>query len=141
MPLKINLKKGQKIILNGAVLENSNAKNVSFSLLNEVAILRDSEILSPEDTSTPAARVYYCLQCAYLFPHELEKHLKQFHVFLTDFEQAVPSSKELIETIRGDVQEEKYYSALKECRQLISYESEVLGNVRKPEPTTVSESS
>ena len=67
MALVVHLKKGAQIIVNGAVLENVTGRAISLALKNDATILRGDDILSPDAAVTPASRVYYALQCAYLF--------------------------------------------------------------------------
>ena len=57
MPLSIDFKAGDKIIINGAVIENLGS-NSTISIHNQAAILRGKEILSAEDSTTPASRIY-----------------------------------------------------------------------------------
>jgi flagellar protein FlbT len=126
MPLKLNLKKGQKIIINGAVLENTVDRSVSLMLLNDAAILRDNDILTAEEASTPASRVYFSIQCAYLFENDRVKHLAEYRTFLDDFLQAIPSSAEVGEEIRNAIEKEEYYLAMRAARKLIDTETEII---------------
>lgn len=128
MPLKINLKKNQKIIINGAVLENNNSRAVSFTLLNSTAILRDTEILTAEEAVTPASRVYYALQCMYIIPESEIEHRKNFEAFLEDYESAAPSSSEIVASIREEVSAGRLYKGLRLVRQLIEHEGKVLNH-------------
>lgn len=131
MPLKIHLRKGQKIIINGAVLENTSSHNVSLLVKNEASILRDNDILTPDDVSTPASRVYYALQCLYLFSNEGESNLPRLNEFLDNYLVAAPSSKELVDDIKRLVEDRKLYPALKKGQELISHENKVLSHVQK----------
>ncbi len=129
MPLKIQIKSGQQIIINGAVLENASPRTASLLVKNEAAILRDKDILTSEDATTPASRVYYTLQCVYLFPEEKDKYLDHFADFIAAYLKAVPSSAEMVDAIRGLVDTGQYYSALKMTQELISQEGEILARV------------
>jgi flagellar protein FlbT len=131
MALKIQLRKDQKIIINGAVLENASGGNIAFLVLNEASILRDDDILMAEDVKTPASRVYYALQCMYLFPGERDRHLRHFKEFLDSYEDAAPSSGPIATKLRGFVDEGKLYKALKHARELVLHEREVLADVQK----------
>ena len=126
MPLILELKPGDKIIVNGAVLENAGG-NTRLSLHNEAALLRQKEVLAEEDASTPAARVYFNLQCAYVFPQHRDDYLKIFHRYLGDFVTAVPGAKPIGDKIAGFVENGQYYKGLKEAQKLIQRESEILG--------------
>ena len=131
MPLKVQLRKGQKIIINGAVLENIASHNVSLLVMNDAAILRDSDILTAEEAVTPASRVYYELQCSYLFPQERGKHLQQFEEFMADYLEAAPSSLPVALEIQQMIAAGEYYSALKASQKLIEHERKVLTHVQE----------
>ncbi len=73
MPLKIDFKSGDKMVINGAVVENV-GPNTKLLVHNESAILREKEILSVADSTTPASRVYFSLQCSYIFPQKRDEY-------------------------------------------------------------------
>ncbi len=125
MPLKIHLKKGQKILINGAVIECTSPHNVSLLVKNDAAILRDSDILSPEDAITPASRVYYALQCLYIFPDKYEENLLRFNDFLGSYTKAAPSADAITSKIKKLVKNGELYKALKSAPELIEHESKV----------------
>ncbi len=129
MPLKLDFKAGDKMIINGAVVENI-GNNASLLIHNEAAILREKEILSEAETATPAARVYFALQCAYMFPEKKEHYISIFRQFLNDYVTAAPSAKELGDKIAGHVDNKKYYNALKLTQKLIGHEIQVFENLR-----------
>lgn len=131
MPLKIQLKKGQKIIINGAVLENASSRTASLLVINNASIMRDADILTPEDAVTPASRVYYSLQCMYLFPEEKDAHLPRLNEFIEAYEKAAPSSAEIVSELRHLVEDDRMYKALKKGHELIDHEHKVLGYVQQ----------
>ena len=92
MPLKLDFKAGEKLVINGAVVENVGG-NAKLLVHNESAIIREKEILTQAETNTPAARVYFALQCAYMFPRHEEEYLATFREFLGDYIKAAPSAK------------------------------------------------
>lgn len=117
------------MIINGAVIENVGA-NAKFVIHNESAILREKEVLTDEDTATPASRIYFALQCAYVFPNQKEENLKRFHEFLSDFIKACPTTKPIAEEIEENVENGKLYKGLKLVQKLISHESKVFGQMQ-----------
>lgn len=125
MPLKLDFKAGDKLVINGAVLENIGA-NAKILVHNESAILREKEILSVADTATPASRVYFALQCAYMFPHKKDEYLGLFTNFLNEFVAACPSTRPIAEEIERFVAEDKIYKALKHTQKLIAHQAKVL---------------
>jgi len=125
MPLKISLKANEKIIVNGAVMQNGdNPAQLLFH--NEVSLLREKDILTEEQGSTPARRVYYALQCLYLFPAKAEIFLPAFYTFLSEFVEAAPSAGELVAEIRSEAEQGRLYQALRKSRRLIEREEEIL---------------
>jgi flagellar biosynthesis repressor protein FlbT len=125
MALVIQIKKEQRIIINGAVLENVSGRPVSIAVKNEAAILRSEDVLTAEAAVTPARRVYFALQCAYLFPDRKDEHLRDFEQFLASYLEAAPSAREIAEREAGS-----FYGALKQARRLIQHEGELLGRAR-----------
>lgn len=130
MPLKLDFKAGDKMIINGAVVENI-GHNASLLIHNEAAILREKEILSEAETATPAARVYFALQCAYMFPDKRDHYVSVFKQFLSDYLAAAPSANELGEKILGHVENKKYYNALKLTQKLIGHETQIFDSFRQ----------
>lgn len=131
MPLKIQLKKGQKIIINGAVVENATARTASLLVINDAAILRDTDILTPDDAVTPASRIYYALQCLYLFPAKGKIYLPQFYEFISSYLKAAPSSQPIMDKLKKLVDSGELYHALRVGHDLIAHEREVLSHVQK----------
>ncbi len=125
MPLKLTLSKGEKFIINGAVIKND-GDGASLVFENQAHILRQKDILTTELATTPAARVYLALQCAYLFPERQDAHLSDFHRLLDDFAHAAPSAEDLTSEVRACAEEGQLYHALKLCRQLIEHEGSLL---------------
>ncbi|TVS00230.1 MAG: flagellum biosynthesis protein FlbT [Rhodospirillales bacterium] len=123
MALLIHLKKGRKIIINGAVLENASGRTASFLMCNEAELLRGEDVLPPDDALTPAGRVYYALQCLYLFPDRRPVYAAAFDALIEAFGCAAPSTAPLVARIRAAVAEGRYYDALKTTRQLIQHEA------------------
>lgn len=129
MALVVHLRRGQQAIVNGAVLENASPRGISLLVQNGAAILRSDDILTPDAAVTPASRIYYALQCAYLFPESRAQHLATFAGLLGQFVQAAPSSAEAAEAIRSAVGSGEFYAGLKVARELLHHERKVLSYV------------
>ena len=129
MPLIIDLKPGEKLIINGAVLENASS-NTKVRVLNDCSILRQKEILSDSDSVTPASRVYFALQCAYIFPNKRGEYLRMFGHYLDSYLEACPSAASIGAEINAEVADGHYYKALKTTRHLLEHETKVLGTLR-----------
>jgi len=130
VPLLIDIKPGDKVIINGAVIENAGNSTKLF-VHNQAAILRGKEVLSEEDCGTPAARAYFALQCAYIFADKNAEYLAKFEKLLDDYLTACPSGKPIGEQIRREIKDEKLYRALKAAQKLIAHESEILKSMQR----------
>jgi len=125
MPLTINLKPGEKLIVNGVVLQNTH-HTAKLLVHNEATLLREKDIITEEAASTPARRVYFAVQCQYLFPDKREFYLPLIHRFLQEFGDAAPSTLPIVQKIEQDVAAGQLYHALKTAKQLIAKEQEIL---------------
>jgi len=127
VPLLIDFKSGDKLIINGSVLENIGG-NTKILVHNNSAILREKEVLSQEDAQTPASRVYFELQGAYILPDPTarEESLKRFEQRLNEFIAACPNALDIALKVRTHVENNRVYKGLKEAQNLIKYESNVL---------------
>jgi flagellar biosynthesis repressor protein FlbT len=127
MPLTINLKPKERLIVNGVVIENSNAP-AKILIHNTAALLREKDILTEEQANTPARRIYFTVQCEYLFPGKESLFLPIIYEFLRQFAEAAPSASDLVREIGELVGAGEWYRALKSARQLIAREQEILND-------------
>lgn len=65
MPLKLSLKPGEKFVLNGAVVMNGD-RRATLVLQNKASVLREKDIMQPDDVSSPARRIYFPVMMMYL---------------------------------------------------------------------------
>lgn len=128
MPLKMTLKPGERIIVNGAVLENAGSE-AHLLFLNEAVFMRERDILAETDSLTPASRIYFTLQCLYVFPERREYYSVILSELMADYLEAAPSALPIIERVQKQVERGEFYYALKSLRALIAHEKERLDNV------------
>ena len=125
LPLALDLKHGDKIIVNGAVIENS-GHNTQILIHNDAAVLRGKEIMIEDTANTPASRAYFALQCAYVFPSSRDQYLRAFDRLLADYLDAAPSSAPVGKEILDKLQGGSLYGALKAARKLVAHERKVM---------------
>lgn len=130
VPLKLDLKTGVRLVINGAVIENVGS-NTKLLVHNQSSIMRENEILPEDKSATPASRVYFALQCAYMFPNETEKYLENFDQLLNDYTEALPSATEIATKIQAAVDKGKLYNALKLTQELIRHEEKIIGDMNQ----------
>lgn len=130
MPLLIDLKPGEKVIINGAVIENAGA-NTKIRICNDSTLLRQKEIMTEEEANSPAARVYFCLQNAYIFPEKRNQYLELFGHYLGEYLEACPSAEPIGREICDEIRSDHYYRALKTSRKLLTHEANALDALRR----------
>ncbi len=140
MPLKIVLKNGEKIIINGAVLQNIGGAAKAL-ILNEAAVLREKDIITDAEAKTPASRAYFALQNLYLFPHRTSVYRPLVDGFLTDYGNAAPSAKNLVHEIMKAVEDGQLYRALRLARDLVAHEGSIFSHVQEQLSESLSDDS
>jgi flagellar protein FlbT len=130
MPLKIAMKDGEKIIVNGAVLQARGAP-AQLLVLNSAAIMREKDIVTADEAQTPASRAYFALQNLYLFPGRQTEYEPLARSFLTDYANAAPSARELVDLILAALDGSQYYVALRQTRELLAHEGQLLSRLKE----------
>jgi flagellar biosynthesis repressor protein FlbT len=128
MALKLEVKPGEKFVINGAVV-TAGRSGASLVLHNKAVLLRGRDVMQEEEASTPARRLYFSIMLMYIDPEGRDKYRKRFNGFWGDFMSAttIREAQELLRKILETVEAQDYYRAMKLCRQLIAYEASVLG--------------
>ncbi|GAB5349235.1 flagellar biosynthesis repressor FlbT [Alteriqipengyuania sp. 357] len=124
--LRITLRDGEKVVINGAVLRSSGRSEIVVE--NAAAILRGRDVMSPEEADTPAKRLYFACMLAYLDPANLTQYQGRILSLFEDFVEAVeaPEAKAHCLSFARNVAYCDFYRALNDCRSLIAYEAEAL---------------
>ncbi len=130
MGLKLTLKPGEKIAVNGAVIVNGD-RRTEFVIENQASVLRERDIMRAEEATTPARRVYLPVMLMALDPACRRDLFGEFDRRLTEFAGVVSDSHglSLCLKISAAVANGAYYKALGLCRALIDFESERLTDV------------
>jgi flagellar protein FlbT len=126
MPLKVELKPGERVIIGNVVITNGDAR-AHFLIEGEAPILREKDILTPETADSPAKRIYLTVQMMYL-SSDIAELQKTYFLLIGDFMKAVPSSFPFIEAINHQILTGQMYKALKETKNLLAYEEELLNH-------------
>jgi flagellar biosynthesis repressor protein FlbT len=129
MPLKVELKPGERIIVGDCVVTNADQRT-RLVIEGEVAILREKDILTPELADTPAKRIYLAVQLMYT-SKDPRAHHEVYFALVRDILAAAPSVWPHIESINNHILTGEMYKALKNAKKLIAYEQELLDNARR----------
>jgi flagellar protein FlbT len=123
MALKLTLKPGEKLVINGAVVENGDRRAV-LVVRNRASILREKDIMQPAQADTPMRRIYFAVMMLYLDEGSQRQYHDDFLLRMTEFMNAI-STPEAVQTclaIIGHVNAKEYYKALMACRKLFPFE-------------------
>ncbi|CAN5483538.1 flagellar biosynthesis repressor FlbT [soil metagenome] len=124
MPLRVELKPFERIVIGQSVITNSETRTV-FLIDGDTPILREKDILTAETANTPVKRIYLCVQQMYL-EDDIPKYQELYLGFVRDILEAVPSSREQIEAASNHILNGYLYKALREIRKLMKREEELL---------------
>lgn len=129
MALKVELKPDERIILGQSVVTNVGHRT-TLLIEGDAPILRNKDILRPQDADTPAKCIYLAVQVMYLAggPAGQEDMLIKL---LRDLREAAPSTSVAIDRITNLLLTSSYYKALKEIQALIAYEGELLKSAKR----------
>ena len=130
VPLKLSLKPGERFVLNGAVVQNGDRRGV-LVLQNKASVLREKDIMQPDEATTPARRIYFPVMMMYLDEAGAQRYYDEFVLRMSEFMNVIRNPNVLADCV--DVSkccmEREYYKALMLCRKLIEYEDERLSDV------------
>jgi flagellar protein FlbT len=126
MALKITLKPNEKMIVGGAVVTNGNIKNTDLIIENNVPVLRQKNILSEKDATSPCSRIYFTIQLMYIDEENIAAHQDIYWSLVGELLDAAPRLTGHIDLINEHILSGNYYGALKLASELIQYEQEVL---------------
>lgn len=129
MSLKLSLKPGEKLIIDGAVITNAGPK-CNLVVENTVPLLREKDILTEKNAKSPAKRIYFAVQLMYIDQIHLQAHHETYWLRVREFLEAVPRALPIIEKMSHQVLAGEYYLALKTCKKLIALEEEILSHVQ-----------
>jgi len=124
VPLRVELKPFERIVIGETVLINSGTRT-SFLIDGDAAILRERDTITAETATTPAKRLYLCVQTMYL-KNDIAHYQTAYQGFLRELRQACPGDRLVIDTANGHVSAGALYKALKEIRKLIKREDQSL---------------
>ncbi|HEV7318596.1 MAG TPA: flagellar biosynthesis repressor FlbT [Ensifer sp.] len=134
--LRISLKSGERIFVNGAVLRVD--RKVAVEFLNDVTFLLENHVLQPEDATTPLKQLYFIAQMILINPEGAEQSTAMFRKSIVMLLNCFKNEEILAELKRVDglVTNGRAFEALKAIRGLYAIEDRIL-NTQEITPATV----
>jgi flagellar protein FlbT len=124
MPLRVELKPFERIIIGQSVITNSDTRT-AFLIDGDAPILREKDILTAETANTPVKRIYLCVQMMYL-ENDIPGYQDLYFGFIKELIEAVPSYGDPIKSVSNLILSGSLYKALRELRPLMKREEELL---------------
>ncbi|GAA4001010.1 flagellar biosynthesis repressor FlbT [Sphingomonas humi] len=129
MTLRISLRDGEKVVINGAVIRSSGRTDLAIE--SKVTILRGREIMGPAEATTPARALYFHTMMAYLDPDGVSRHHDAIIETLSTVGRLATceAGRAAVAGFASRAAAANYYRALGECRTLMRLEQEALAAV------------
>ena len=121
MPLRVELKPFERIVIGESVIINSGTRTC-FLIDGETPVLREKDTLTADTANTPARRLYLCVQMMYL-KNDVARYRESYLDLLNALRDDAPGTAELIEAADRHVAEGALYKALKLIRTLMKGEA------------------
>jgi flagellar protein FlbT len=126
--LCLELRAGDAMIVNGAPIRFRNKTRIELTA--KARILFGKQIMPPDEADTPARRIYFALQTAYVGTAEERVHgLEAARNLIAEFKQATTSqlAREILDRALAAAEAHECYKALKLARAIIRHEDAILG--------------
>ena len=126
--LVLEMRAGDLMVVNGASLRFRSRTRVE--LVARARFLFGKQVMAPEGANTPARRIYFALQCAYVGPEEdREGAMADAHRLVSEFQEATTSdmARQLLERSLALAEQDEWYQALRLVRHVMRHEATVLG--------------
>ena len=125
--LVLELRQGDLMVVNGAPIRFRNRTRIELAA--KARFLFGKQIMPPEGADTPARRIYFALQTAYIGAEdERPGGLTHARLLIAQFREATtsPTARELLTRALAAAEEDDCYLALKIARRVMRHEDEVL---------------
>lgn len=131
--LVLELRQGEVMIVNGAPIRFRTKSRIELTA--KARFLFGKQIMPPDQVDSPARRIYFALQSAYIGDDdERPRGLLAARVLIAEFKGVTTSAlaREILDTALAAAEADDCYKALKLARRIIRHEDTVLG--RPPPP-------
>ena len=135
--LVLELRSGETMIVNGAPIRFRT--KTRLELTAHARFLFGKQIMPPGEADSPARRIYFALQTAYIGTEEERRAgLESARDLIVAFQHATTSSlaREILDRAMAAADADDCYQALKYVRRVIRHEDMILGR-NEPAPPTL----
>jgi len=131
--LVLEIRPGDMMIVNGAAMRFRS--RTRLELTAQARFLFGRQIMAPGDADSPARRIYFALQTAYIGePDEQASGLADAAILIEQFKAATTSAtaRGLLDQALACARAEQCYMALRLARRVVQHEDAVLGRHARP---------
>ena len=128
--LVLELRQNETMIINGAPIRFRTKSRIELTA--QARFLFGKQIMAPDQCTTPARRVYYALQSAYIGDDaERTQGLIAARALIGEFQAATTSAlaSDILSRALSAAEAQDCYRALKLARRIIRHEDSVLGRM------------
>ena len=129
MALIIDLKPGEKLLIGEAVITNDEQRT-RLHISGDAPILREKDVMQEDEADSPSKKIYFLVQCMYL-ARAPRLYFDKYYRLVKELQDAAPTTTLFIMKINDMIIEGYYYKALKEARELLKHEEELIDNVKQ----------
>ena len=125
--MHINLRAGEKLYLNGAVLRAD--RKVSLELMNDAAFLLEAHVMSPDKATTPLRQLYFVVQMMLMNPQDAVQARRVFAISLEAMTAAYDDAgvQAVLASCERQVASDRFFDALKGLRGAFALDDALLG--------------
>ena len=131
--LVLELRQGEVMIVNGAPIRFRTKSRIELTA--HARFLFGKQIMKPDEADSPARRIYYALQSAYIgVDDERSRGLQAARTLIELFKQATTSdlARDILDRALAAAEADDCYQSLKFARRIIRHEDTVLERVSGP---------
>ena len=132
--LVLELRSGEMMIVNGAPIRFRTKSRIELTA--KARFLFGKQIMPPDEADSPARRIYFALQTAYIgTENERRSGLADARGLIGSFQNATTSNmaRDILDRALAAAEADDCYQALKYARRVIRHEDTILGR-HEPEP-------
>ncbi len=126
--LVLELRQGEMMIVNGAPIRFRTKSRIELTA--KARFLFGKQIMPPDQADSPARRIYFALQSAYIGnPEERVRGLEAARALIAEFKAATTSAlaRDILDRALALAEADDCYQSLKLTRRIIQHEDTVLG--------------
>ena len=126
--LVLELRQGEMMIVNGAPIRFRTKSRIELTA--RARFLFGKQIMPPDQADSPARRIYFALQSAYIGNgEERVRGLETARALTAEFKAATTSTlaRDMLDRALASAEADDCYQALKLVRRIIQHEDSVLG--------------